>query len=129
MNKIQIEELITFLKADSTLNPIFWSRVFYIAPVNDTTWLSLFINVLSENRKQDVNETLVDFRVVSTSIEVWPLEIVDYLDIIRNIFEKNHYTVWSTKYFQIDPLNDVFVWQNIKQHYEWVTSFIFKNAK
>lgn len=129
MNKLQIEELITFLKADPTLQPIFWDRVFFVSSVKDQTETALYINTLSENRKQDVNETLIDFRVISPDVEVGPLQITDYLDKVRDVFEKNDFDTWSFKYFQIDTLNDTFVQQNSKKHYEGVTTFIFKNSK
>lgn len=129
MNKLQIDDLILFLKADTTLNPIFWDRVFFISSVNDQAQTSLYINTLSENRKQDTNETLIDFRIISPNIEIGPLQITEYLDKIRDVFEQNDFNTWSFKYFQIDTLNDTFVQQNAKKHYEGVTTFIFKNSK
>ena len=128
MNKIQITWLIDFIKNNTNLNTLFWDRVFFVQSLNEQTNLSLYINVLSENRKQISNESLIDFRIISNDITKGPLDIQNYIDIVKNEFEKNNIDFWSN-YYQVDIMTDVFIEANSKKNFEWVFTMIFKNTK
>jgi len=128
MNKIQITWLIDFIKNNTNLNTLFWDRVFFVQSLNEQTNLSLYINVLSENRKQISNESLIDFRIISNDITKGPLDIQNYIDIVKNEFEKNNIDFWSN-YYQVDIMTDVFIEVNSKKNFEWVFTMIFKNTK
>lgn len=125
MNKLQILDLLIFIKDNSELNSIFWDRVQYVSFVNEQTETCLVIRDLTDDTKQATNESLIEFRVVSPSETIWPLEIKEYLEKIKNIFNSNDLVIWDSTYFQIDSLSDFAIFPNWKW-FEWVTSFIFK---
>ena len=125
MNKLQILDLLIFIKNNTELNSIFWDRVQYVSFVNEQTEVCLVIRDLTDDTKQATNESLIEFRVVSPSETIWPLEIKEYLEKIKNIFNSNDLVVWDSTYFQIDSLSDFAIFPNWKW-FEWVTSFIFK---
>lgn len=128
MYNTEVNSLITFLKWNSNISNIFWDRVFYVQPVKDPTDTALYINVLSENRKQIEKESLVDFRVVSFDTSIWPWDIQSYIDTVKDELEKNHLEIWDWTYYQIDIQSDVFVAHN-KNHFEWVFTIIFKKTR
>ena len=128
MKKAQINWLIDFIKQDQELQPLFWDRVFYVQSLNDQTELSIYINVLAENRKQISDETLIDFRIISNDIKKSALDMQWYIDTVKDVFEKNATNFWDS-YYQVDIMTDVFVEINSKKNYEWVFTMIFKNTK
>ncbi len=70
MNEIQIQELITFIKANTALAAIFADRVTYLQFVNEQTEACLLLRDLTENRQQATNESLIEFRIISPSKEI-----------------------------------------------------------
>jgi len=126
MNKLEILDLLIFTKAHEELNPIFWNRVQYFSFVNEQTETCLVIRDITDDTKQTTNESLIEFRIVSPSETIWPLEIKEYLWIIKNIFTKNNIIIWDYTYFQIDCLSDFAIFPNWKW-FEWVLTFIFKS--
>jgi hypothetical protein len=125
MNETELLELIEFIKSDTDLKAIFWNRVTYLNFVNENKETSLLIRDLSESRLIATNRALLEFRIISPEKSVWPINIKAYLIKIRNKFENINITIWNSIYYQIESLDDVFIVQNEKWQYEWITSFIF----
>lgn len=129
MYKEQIDWLISYLKQNSNISSIFWDRVFYVLPVNNQEKTSLFVNMLAENRKLSESETLMEFRIITYSDDLWPLDIQKYISTIKDEFEKNSIEIWDHTYYQIDISTDTFVAINDHKHYEGVFSMTFKNSR
>lgn len=126
MNKLQILDLLIFIKNNSELNSIFWNRVQYVSFVNEQTETCLVIRDLTDDWRIASNESLIEFRIITPSETIWPLEIKEYLEKVKNVFNKNDLVIWDSTYFQIDSLNDFAIFPNWKW-FEWVISFIFKS--
>ncbi len=129
MYNAQIISIIDFIKNNTDLNIYFWDRVYYIAPIRDPLDTSLYISILSENRKLSFIETLIEFRIVWTKTEIWPFQIQEMIQDVKDAFEKTDMIIWNFKYYQIDILSDTFIWVNERHNHEWVCTMIFKTSR
>ena len=129
MNETQIWELISYIKNDAILSPIFSTRVVYVSFVNEQSETNLSIRDLTDNRQQVSWEAMIEFKIVSPEKIIGPIQMRTYLRKILDVFEKNNMKIWNTTYYQNDCLGDLFVSTNTKWQYEWITTIIFKQTK
>ncbi len=126
MERKQIEELVEYCKNNKCLRGIFWENVFAYYPRKDKDEVILTITEIDEDTKQVQEDSFLEFRVIAKDTETNPLQIKEYLSLVKNTFNKNDLVIWDTRYFQIDAMNWSRVWLNAKRRNEWIQSFIFK---
>ena len=129
MKKEQIEQLISYIQTDTDLRSIFSDRVFfYIAPTTQTD-LHLIINQISNDEWQATTESIIDIKVVQGNDSIAPLTVKEYIDMIRDKFNKNGLSLWTYNTYQITVMWDESITKNVNDRYEGTVRFIFKSVR
>jgi len=81
---VQIDKIVDFLKATSTVATIVSDRVFFGEPMREQSWVYIAVSPVSEVRELVNKQALVEIRLVWNDENVRKKQLIDLINIITD---------------------------------------------
>ena len=85
VHSIEIDQVVSYLKATSAVANIVSDRIFFWEPMREQTWIYVVINSISQVVVYPDKQALVEFRIIGNNENVTKKQLADLANTISSV--------------------------------------------